>query len=298
MQFKGIDLIGLLDGGTFDGGMYTNVTVEDLLEEIFTSAGLSSESYSIDSSLRNLTLSGYIPMIGHREALQQVLFVIGAVANCARSDIINIYKIEESQMPNEIGRNQIIKGTEEIEQGDRITGVLIKSHNYRQTGTEITLFDGQLPKGTHKLIFDEPAFNVTIDTGTLEEYGTNYAIVTVPATRFVAVYGYRYKDNMRDVLIESPNLTGDEIENTLKIDSIYLINDSNVEDIGQRIIDYYDGRYTTKLKHILDDESTGDNVVVQEQFGTSLNGYVTELDIDLTGGYISETKINAKVVVS
>ena len=81
----------------------------------------------------------------------------------------------------------------------------------------------------------------------------------------------------------------------LKIDSVYLINSSNAQLIGERIINFYNGKYTTKFKFILDDEKAGDNITLDESYGNILNGYITELDIDLTGGYVANSKVVAKV---
>lgn len=298
MEFKGIDLIGLLDGSTFDGGMYTSITAEDLITSIFDSAGFSSELYSIDSEIRNVTLTGYLPIMGSRDALQQVLFVLGAVANCARSDIINIYKIDSSATPIEIERENIFKNSEEIKQGELITGVKIKTHNYVRKAAEIEVFSGELPAGTSKVLFEEPVYDVTASSGTIDSFGTNYVIITLNSSRSVIIYGKPYKDNMRDIVIPKSNLIGDEKPNVLQIESIYLINNSNAQEIGQRIMNYYDGLYQSSFKHILDQENTGEAISVAERFGNVLNGYIRELDINLTGGYISKTKIDAKVSVN
>ena len=161
MEFNGIDLVGLLDKSTFDGGMYTNITAEDLIEQIFASAEFDDDLYLIDDEIKNILLTGYIPVCTHREALQQVLFTIGGVANCARTDIIELYRVEESAEPNQISRADVFKGTKEIEQGEIITGVLLQTHNYSQGTESKKLFEDQLSTGTYKITFSNPAFNIT-----------------------------------------------------------------------------------------------------------------------------------------
>ena len=295
MQFTGIDLVGLLDKTNFDGGIYSNVTAKSLITEILTSAGLNSSMYTIDSEIENILISGYIPVCTHREALQQVLFVAGAIANCARTDIIKIEKVREAQEPNEISKNNVFKGTKEIVQGEIVTGVLLKTHNYSQGTEQKKLFDGQLGIGTHKITFGNPSFGYTCTGGTIQSSNANYVIVNVGTAGNVVVNGYEYIDNTQDVLIQNTDLNGNEKSNVLNIDSVYLINNSNVQAIGQRIIDYYNKRFTVKFKFILDDEKAGDNVVLEENYGNVLNGYVTELDVDLTGGYVATSQIVAKV---
>lgn len=295
MEFKGIDLIGLLDKTDFDGGMYSNVTAQTLIGRIMTSAGFTSDYYSIDDDIKYVLLTGYIPVCTHREALQQVLFTIGAIANCARSDLIQIYNVEESEEPNNIDKGSVFKGSKEIEQGEIVTGVLLQAHNYSQENEQKQIYESQLAAGTYKITFDNPSFNITCTGGTIESSNVNHAIIKVTTTGNVVVSGYEYIDNKQDILIPNNNLNGNEKSNILKIDSVYLINNSNAQSIGERIIDYYNGRFTTKFKFILDDEKVGDNIIVDESYGNELNGYVTSLDIDLTGGYVANAEVVAKV---
>lgn len=295
MEFRGIDLIGLLDKADFDGGMYSNITAENLIASIMQSAGFSSDYYSIQQNLKNISLKGYIPQCTHREALQQVLFTIGAIANCARTDIINIERIQENGQPNPISRGNVFKGTKEIEQGEIITGVLIQAHNYTQGTENKKLFEGELPTGTHKILFSNPSFNMTCTGATIQSSNANYVVIKVTTAGNVIVNGYEYIDNKQDILVANENLNGNEKSNVLKIDSVYLINTLNAQTIAQRIIDYYNKKFTTKFKFIIDDEKAGDNVIVDENYGNTLNGYITELDIDLTGGYVAKSEIVAKV---
>jgi len=294
MQFKGIDLIGLLSKTTFDGGMYSNVTAETLINQIFQSVGLNSSAYSIQEELKNILINGYIPVCTHREALQQVLFTIGATANCARTDIVEIYTVEESQDPNEISKGNVFKGTREIEQGQIINGVQLQTHAYTIDTEQKNLYQGQLSVGTHKLYFQNPVSNVTCTGATIQSSNANYVIIQVDSAGNVIIKGYDYIDNTQDIYIENSNLVGNENSNVLKIDSVYLINNSNVQSIGQRIINYYNGKFTTKFRFIQDDEKAGDNVIIEDTYG-NLNGFVTSLDIDLTGGYVTYGEVVAKV---
>lgn len=294
MQFRGIDLIGLLDKTNFDGGMYVNVLAKNLILQIFQSAGYSNSDYILQSELENIPITGYIPPCNHREALQQVLFAIGALANSARNVIIELYRVEETE-PNIISKSDVFKGTREIEQGEIVTGVLLQSHNYSRGTEQIDLFESELPVGTHKIAFGRPVFNITCTGGTIQSSNANYATIRVTTAGNVVVKGYEYIDNTKDVLIQNNSLVGNEKSNVLTIDSVYLINDSNAQEIGQRIINYYNNRYVSKFKYVLDDEKAGDYVAVDEQYDNTLEGYITELDIDLTGGYVTNAEVVAKV---
>jgi len=136
---------------------------------------------------------------------------------------------------------------------------------------------------------------LTSTGATIQSSNANNAIINVTSAGNVIVNGYEYIDSTQDILIPNNNVAGNEAPNVLNIDNVYLINNSNAQTIGQRIIDYYNGRFTTKFKIVLDDEKVADNVIVEENFGNQLNGFITELDIDLTGGYVANSQIVAKV---
>ena len=295
MEFRGIDIVGLLDKTTYDGGMYTNILSQNLIADIMQSAGYDNSYYSIESSLQNISLTGYIPVCTHREALQQVLFTIGGVANCARTDIINIEKATETQEPNVINKSNVFKGTKEIEQMQTITGVLIKAHNYSQGSESKKIYEKQLTAGTYKITTRTPSYNYTCTGATIQSYNANYVVINVANSGNVVINGYEYIDNTQDVLIPNPDLNGSEKPNVLNIESVFLINNSNVQSVGERVLEYYSRTYKTKFKFVVDDEKAGDNIISQESYDNELNGYVTELDIDLTGGYVTKAEIVAKV---
>lgn len=294
MNFSAIDVIGLLDKTDFMGGMY-NSTFESVVEKILTSAGLISSDYEIQEELKNIPVIGYMPVCKHREALQQVIFAVGAVANTSRSDKIKIYTVKESDVANQISKSNILKGSKEIEQGELVTGVSVTSHNYIQTTEEVSLFDGVLESGIHQIIFSEPVYNLSCTNASILSSNVNYALIEVNTSSNVILKGYRYKDNMQTIIAEIEGLNPSSKKNMLKIESDYLINSSNAYQIAERVLNYYRKTYITKFDFILDDESTGDNIVVEGDFNNELNGYVTKLDIDMTGGYIAGAQIVAKV---
>lgn len=164
MKMQGIDLIGMLDKVEYNGGLYTNTSAETLIQNIFAKANIVN--YTIND-LTGETITGYLPISTCREALQQVLFVLGAVADCSRSETINIYKLAESETPKEIASDQILQDTKEIKQGEIITGVSVKTHRYKLKREVETLYEEELAAGTYKITFGVPATNLQIENGTI-----------------------------------------------------------------------------------------------------------------------------------
>jgi len=170
MKFKAIDLIGVIDKTTFYGGMYKDKTVDEVVKEIMTSAGLEKDDYEIEERLKNIKLNGYIPICSHRAALQQVAFVICAVVDCSRSSKIKIYSLQSKTEKIPISKDaDIFQGTRKTEQSEVVTGVSLVLHTYEDYETPFD--DGiyemdelcsytRTELGIHVLTFDEPAWDI------------------------------------------------------------------------------------------------------------------------------------------
>lgn len=295
MKFSAIDLIGIIDKTDFNGGMYTNTLFKDLIEKIFTSAGLENDEYEIQEELKNLTLTGYIPICSHRKALQQAIFAIGAVADCSRSEKIKIYKVEDSEENNVIETTNIKQSSKSIEQNELVTGVEIVAHNYKN-GTELEkVYEGTVDVGETKILFDKPVHNITCENAEIVEYNCNYAIVSVTEETEIIINGYKYKDNLQTYLVEVEELNASQKQNTLKIKSAYLVNKSNAKTVAKRVLDYYQKTYKTGFKFLLNDETVSEDVEIEGDFEQKLVGHITKLDIDLTGGFWANIGLNARV---
>ena len=118
MKIGAIDLIGVIDKTDFNGGIYTNITFENLVKEIMDSVNLTEDEYEIQEDLKNITLTGYLPICSHRAALQQVVFAVGAIADCSRSSKIKIYTIENSENHSIIEKTNIFQGTKKEDIGE------------------------------------------------------------------------------------------------------------------------------------------------------------------------------------
>lgn len=295
MKFGAIDLIGVIDKTDFNGGMYKDVTLFSLLEEIFTSAGLEEDEYEIQEDLKDILLTGYIPMCSHREALQQVIFAVGAVADCSRSDKIKIYTVEDLEENNIIEKASIFQGTRKIEQNELVTGVSIVAHNYVKDEELQELAKQELDEGDNKILFSEPVQDLTCIGGTIVESNCNYAIINCTETTEVTVTGYIYKDNLQTYLVEVENLNVSQKQNTLKIENAYLINKGNAKTIAKKVLDYYQKTYKTSFDFLLKDETVSEDIEAETDFEQKLVGHITKLDIDLTGGFLASTELNARV---
>lgn len=301
MKISGIDLIGILDKVEFNGGIYENMSAITLIESIMAKANVMN--YTIDD-LVGETITGYLPISTCREALQQVLFSLGAVADCSRSEAINIYKLEESETPKEITSSSILQKTKEIKQGEIITGISVTTHRYKLKRARETLYEEELSSGTYKIVLNQPSTNLQITGGTITESGVNYAVITATGgggsasekyygNSNVKITGNTYDDLTDTITIEDEE--EHEKTNVLSIDNCTLINSSNANAIATRVLNYYKSQYRNNFDIILDDEKAGDNVITEKSDTNELNGFITKLDINMTGGFIAKAEIIAKV---
>lgn len=295
MKFGAIDLIGIIDKTEFNGGMYANISFKDLIKEILTSAKLEVDEYEIQENLKEIKLTGYIPICSHREALQQALFAIGAVADCSRSHKIKIYTIEDLEENNIIEKTNIEQGSKRIEQNELVTGVSVTSHNYKKDEEIEELVKQEMEIGNNKILFNEPVSDISCTGGTIIEANCNYAIINCTEATEVVITGHKYKDNLQTHLVEIEDLNSTKIHNTLKIETAYLINKTNAITIAKKVLDYYQKTYKTSFKFLLKNETLTEDLEIETDFEQKLIGHITKLDIDLTGGFWANVELNARV---
>lgn len=97
--FTCIDVLGILDKYTYLGGMWlTAVTVASLVADVLDPIGVG---YDIDPDLGAVNLTGWLPIMTRREALQQIAFAAGAYVLSSRQDSIILGRLTQvSQVVN------------------------------------------------------------------------------------------------------------------------------------------------------------------------------------------------------
>jgi hypothetical protein len=286
ITMKAIDLIGVIDGTTFKGGIYSNASVESIVNQIMLSA---NAEYDLDESLGSLTLSGYIPICTHREALQQVAFAIGAIVDCSRSDKIAIRTVSMVNSGT-VSYNRKVYG-HKVKLKPLITGVEVISHLYVASNVTISLFEGTLGIGTHEILFNEPAHSLSVTGGSIISSGANHAVLNVTIAGNVVLQGKRYNDNTRTFGVYNPSIPAGEKINIVSVKKCTLISNSNASSLAQKIYDYYQLRHQDEGMILLIDEKSGDLITLDSLYNQQIEGYIEKLDIDLTGGFIADMTI-------
>jgi len=85
------DRLELMRETTFQGGIFTDVTLYDLAVIVFEDYGLSSSQYFVDTELQNYTIPyAYFEPVSHREALHKIVEACMGQCYADRKDIIRI----------------------------------------------------------------------------------------------------------------------------------------------------------------------------------------------------------------
>lgn len=398
MQFKAQDILNILDATTFYGAIYEKEKFETVIANILETARLNSSFYEIEDQLKNIEISGYIPVCSHRQALQQAIFAVCAVADCSRSDKIKIYTLDKISSNKSIdNKASVFQNTRKTQQTETVSAVAITSHRYiRETNaTEVLLctYDFELDiQGTHILTWDDPAYDIYLifqNSGTKVETGIGELVkertcnsITIDLTEYstynstnkllmlalgfeifykeykkypvefgwglyyegynfdkaviairdeqttyakdfyyidleqktavsetskfsttftmndinslnINIYGCKYK---HITTVYQTDTSADKTEeNIKKVENAYLVNPSNAVKIAQHILDYYSKSFEDSFKMILNDEQVAECRKINTDFNNELIGNITQLDIDLTGGFLANAKMINKL---
>lgn len=121
-----VDAIGVLSEDDFPDAVYTNKNALELAEEIC--AGFT---VLMEESLQSKTVSGIVKGKTRRQALQQLCFALGAVADTGGSLGIKIF-VPPSTDPKEVGADRIRTGAT-LKETAIVTAVKLTSHSYGTT---------------------------------------------------------------------------------------------------------------------------------------------------------------------
>lgn len=288
ISFHAIDALGILDKSQFKKGkIYEDVLAGDIIAEIMDSAGW--EDYTVSSEIASVRMSGHIPICSHRQALQQVVFALRAVADCSRSDKIKIYR-QSRNVTYRVKRDRIFIGGN-IQVKNYISDVEITTHHYELKNEETKIFDGTLQEGLNEITFSQPSVISSLSAGTVIESGVNYAVIQMQSQGSCIVMGKQYEDRTSTYVTSDPYIPAGETRKSIQVPSATMVTKDNVYLLAESLFNYYSLRKQANKKILLNNEKVGEWIDIQSQQGMYVNGGIEKQVIDLTGGFISELSI-------
>lgn len=293
-DFQAHDLIGVLDNYTFKGGIYKDTKASDLIFQIFKQANISD--YEYEDYLQEVYVNGYIPMCSCRQALQQVLFVSGAVCSTSGIDGIKIFGPQKTLVQSFIEDNRKEVDTTEVELNQTITGIDFTLSNYVLKEELKEVAKGN-ELGIITVKFSNPIDPISLvaTNCTFIETGNNYATIFCDNEDGYKLQAYEYEEEQTTMLIERLG-KGNIKESVLSVKDIKLINKNNITLIADRIFNHYNSTYKTTLDIGGDEEVVGDFVSVNTFNNFKLLGNITEMAIDLKGGFRKSITIDNAIL--
>lgn len=231
-QFIANDLILKLEGIYNRSKFYTNATAQTILEELFNDCNLYDEEgipqFVIADDVKPITLTGYIPPVDYRTALQQIAFALGAVVKVDRNGKVYIFRINTSDTSVET-IDDSMKNDSEDKEGTRYGGVSISQYSYK-SGASQTLFEGVITGNQNILFSAHPATSIAV-IGTHSSY-TVYAnsIDIVGASGTIKVTGTPYEIYENKVIKKLPDVTVGITKQIKDVSGIYLIGKDTTAD--------------------------------------------------------------------
>lgn len=271
------DLVGMLENNTHMGGLYTNVTANALITEL-----MHDIPFEIEDSLKNVQLSGYLPIDTCRNNLMQVAFVLGAVVDTSRNDKVMIYPLPQIQTAYDIPENKV--GIETTESSEApYTQIKLFEHSYIRQAQTSELYKSVL-NGDAKVEFGAPASNLSISGGTIVSSGTNFAIIRGTGSE-VTLTGYAWDDIQVAKTLDNPLNTATSIPNIYEVNAATLVNVNNSTAILNRLGTALFNNATINFAFLLENEKVGDFVNIETDEGTK-TGQILNISYELKGNKI------------
>lgn len=286
-SFKLIDRIGLMDQFMYYGGsVYTDVLAEELLSDIFRSAGV--EKYKIFDEVAKTRLSGYLGIQTCRSALHMVCFACGAVADDSRSETVSVYK-PDRYTKYTVAADRKFFGSTEVTLDKYVSGVSIECTRYDLEAEASEIYNDTLMKGKTRIEFSDPylASSINASVGVLIEAKTNYLVIEMPETGNCMITGKKFAATKFAYQKNIEVVEAGESENQKKYGICTLYNMELLPELTERLLKYHALRKKVDLEYLAEQEQVGNWININSVTGKMATTLIERQDIDLAGGFIA-----------
>lgn len=288
-EFKGNDLLYKLNDTYYYSKMYNNATVKTIVDDLMSSYSLTID-YNVDNNIKDVTLTGYIPIISYREALQHICFASGGVCYVDRNGILQIKRIETTSPVDTIDYTK--KAPSQDKQAERYNSATVTLYNY-SVGTTQELFRGEVT-GDGIIPFNRPASNISV-SGTYTSY-TAYAssIAIVGASGEIVISGKPYETSSRPITAYVSQDTSVGItKKNMPVDSVYLIGtEATATYVATWLLNWLQEDITNEFKWLGNPAiELGDYVTLQVDENLTKTALVHQNKFKFNGALLEESEV-------
>ena len=284
-SIKTEDYIGIMDSVQFLGGVYENALSHDVLRSIFETAKIP---YSVDFSMFYKPIQGHIPITSCREALMQVCFALGAVADTSGREDVRIYPLS-NELKQKIPLSRIMQG-QSVSNEAKMTAFELTAHEYIKTDENIVLYEAEKSGSGENIFikFSQPIHSISIKGGSILDWGANHAIIN--ASENCVLSGKKYEHNQTVKSKKNPSVLFSDTEKIISVDNATLVSPKNIDNILEMCYNYFANSDTVDAKIVerRTDESVklGDLIEVATEFSGTIKGRPIKQSYNLNGGII------------
>jgi hypothetical protein len=240
------DYIGLMESVPYVGGIYEDVEVVDVLQDIFRVAKVPFEIQQ--GVFDGIKISGFIPYTTCREALMQVAFAMGAAVDTSNRQNVYVSVLDES-LSQIVPLKRIMQG-QSFDKETKMTAFELIVHQYTPIEETTVLYEAKKSGSGDNIFvkFSQPIHSLSIINGNIDEEscGANYAVIN--ANNGCVLSGKKYEHNKVIKRKENPLVLSTDAENIISIENATLFSAQNVDNLIERCYNYYNKNRAVNLK--------------------------------------------------
>ena len=274
VDITAVSAIGILDGQTHYGGIYTGQKFRDVAADIVC----GSVAFSCSSEVQDIQIYGWLPVDTRRNNLHQLLFSCGVTVS-KDADGNMVFGFPDTETIKDVPDSRIFLGGN-VDYMTPATRVEVTEHAFMRlpSDTTVTLYDNTDGTGAadHTLIIfqEAPVYDLQV-SGSLRiiESGVNHAVVSGTGI----LTGRKYTHTTKIISRES-DAVGDQ--KTVSVTDATLINVANSANVAKRVLSYYASARTISADIKVDGEKPGDQISFSNPFGEPETAFLSSMDIN------------------
>lgn len=274
VDITAVSAIGILDGQTHYGGIYTGQKFRNVAADIIG----GSVAFSCASEVQDIQIYGWLPVDTRRNNLHQLLFACGVTVT-KDADGNMVFDFPDTETVKDVPDSRIFLGGN-VDYMTPATRVEVTEHAFMRlpSDTTVTLYDNTDGTGAadHTLIIfqEAPVYDLQV-SGSLRiiESGVNHAVVSGTGILTGRKYTHTTKIISRDT-----GATGDQ--KTVSVTDVTLVNVANSDNVAKRVLSYYSSARTISAGIKVDGEKPGDQISFSDPFGEQETAFLASMDIN------------------
>lgn len=267
--------VGILDGQTHYGGIYTGQTFQAVAGEIINGVF----PFACAADVATVPIYNWLPIASRRANLHQLLFATGVILLKDSNGEV-YFRYPDTDTLKNIPDSRIFYGGN-VDYMVSASRVEVTEHTYISLESDevVTLFDNTRSGETAVDVFvsfpDGPIHDLAV-TGTITilESGVNYAVISGLGT----LTGKRYTHVTRVLSKSVENHSGEQ--KTATVSNATLVNTVNSQNVLDRVLSYYSSARRIRSDIVLTDEKPGDQVAFNNPYNEPESAYLANMEIN------------------